>query len=43
MKIFNKLITNSSKKNNIPCYGVLGELIEKFSKDLNQKSLSITK
>ena len=37
----NKLITNSSKKNNIPCYGVLGDLIEKFSKDLNQKSLSI--
>ena len=34
----NKLIVNSSKKNNIPCYGVLGELIEKFSKDLNQKS-----
>ncbi len=37
----NKLLVNSSKKNNIPCYGVLGELIEKFSKDLNQKSLSI--
>ena len=37
----NKLRVNSSKKNNIPCYGVLGELIEIFSKDLNQNSLSI--
>ena len=30
-----------SKKNNIPCFGVLGELIENFSKILNKQSLNI--
>ena len=29
-----------SKKNNIPCFGVLGELIENFSKILNNQSLN---
>ena len=30
-----------SKKNSIPCFGVLGELIEKFSKILKKQSLNI--
>ena len=30
-----------SKKNSIPCFGVLGELIENFSKILNKQSLNI--
>ena len=30
-----------SEKNNIPCFGVLGELIENFSKILNKQSLNI--
>ena len=34
-------LTELSKKNNIPCFGVLGELIENFSKILNKQSLNI--
>ena len=34
-------LTKNSEKNDIPCYGVLGDLISKFSKILNQKSLNI--
>ena len=30
-----------SEKNNIPCFGVLGELIENFSKILKKQSLNI--
>ena len=30
-----------SKKNSIPCFGVLGELIENFSKIINKQSLNI--
>ena len=30
-----------SEKNSIPCFGVLGELIENFSKILNKQSLNI--
>ena len=34
-------LTKNSEKSDIPCYGVLGDLISKFSKILNQKSLNI--
>jgi hypothetical protein len=33
-----KLLTEISEKNNIPCFGILGELITSFSKLLNQKA-----
>ena len=33
-----KLLDEESKKNNIPCFGVLGNLILSFSKLLNQKA-----
>ena len=34
-------LIKNSEKNEIPCYGVLGDLISKFSKILKQKSLNI--
>lgn len=34
-------LIKNSEKNKIPCYGVLGDLISKFSKILKQKSLNI--
>ena len=34
-------LSELSKKNSIPCFGVLGELIENFSKILNKQSLNI--
>ncbi len=34
-------LNNLSKKNNIPCFDALGELIEKFSKILKKESLNI--
>ena len=34
-----KYISNNSEKNNIPCFGVLGNLILSFSKLLNQKAI----
>ena len=33
-----KFLTDQSKKKNIPCFGVLGDLILNFSKILNQKA-----
>ena len=33
-----KFLANESEKNNIPCFGVLGNLILSFSKLLNQKA-----
>ena len=33
-----KFLGTNSRKNNIPCFGVLGDLILKFSKLLNQKA-----
>ena len=33
-----KFLTDSSEKNKIPCFGVLGDLIINFSKVLNQKA-----
>ena len=33
-----KYISNVSEKNNIPCFGILGDLILSFSKLLNQKA-----
>ena len=33
-----KFLANESSKNNIPCFGVLGNLILSFSKLLNQKA-----
>ena len=36
-----KYLAKSSKKKNIPCFGVLGDLILNFSKLLNQKALHI--
>ena len=33
-----KFLTNTSRRKNIPCFGVLGELILNFSKILNQKA-----
>ncbi len=34
-----KYISNQSDKNNVPCFGVLGNLILSFSKLLNQKAI----
>ncbi len=34
-----KYISNSSEKNNVPCFGILGNLILSFSKLLNQKAI----
>ena len=34
-----KYISNESVKNNVPCFGVLGNLILSFSKLLNQKAI----
>ena len=34
-----KYIANSSEKNNVPCFGILGNLILSFSKLLNQKAI----
>ena len=34
-----KYISNSSEKNNVPCFGILGNLILNFSKLLNQKAI----
>ncbi len=34
-----KYITNQSEKNNVPCFGILGNLILSFSKLLNQKAI----
>ena len=36
-----KYLARSSKKKNVPCFGVLGDLILNFSKLLNQKALHI--
>ena len=33
-----KFLADESEKNNIPCFGVLGNLILSFSKLLNQKA-----
>ena len=34
-----KYISNQSQKNNLPCFGILGNLILSFSKLLNQKAI----
>ena len=34
-----KYISNPSEKNNVPCFGILGNLILSFSKLLNQKAI----
>jgi regulator of PEP synthase PpsR (kinase-PPPase family) len=34
-----KYITNQSQKSNVPCFGILGNLILSFSKLLNQKAI----
>ena len=34
-----KYISNMSEKNNVPCFGILGNLILNFSKLLNQKAI----
>ena len=34
-------LTNESEKENIPCFGVLGDLIKSFSKILNQNALHV--
>ena len=34
-----KYITNKSQKNNVPCFGILGNLILNFSKLLNKKAI----
>ena len=34
-----KYIANQSQKNNVPCFGILGNLILSFSKLLNQKAI----
>ena len=34
-----KYISNQSEKNNVPCFGILGNLILSFSKLLNQKAI----
>ncbi len=34
-----KYIANKSEKNNVPCFGILGNLILSFSKLLNQKAI----
>ena len=34
-----KYISNTSQKNNVPCFGILGNLILTFSKLLNQKAI----
>ena len=34
-----KYISSQSEKNNVPCFGILGNLILSFSKLLNQKSI----
>ncbi len=34
-----KYISNSSEKNSVPCFGILGNLILNFSKLLNQKAI----
>ena len=34
-----KYISNTSQKNNVPCFGILGNLILTFSKFLNQKAI----
>ena len=34
-----KYISNQSEKNNVPCFGILGNLILNFSKLLNQKAI----
>ena len=34
-----KYISNHSEKNNVPCFGILGNLILSFSKLLNQKAI----
>ena len=34
-----KYISNASDKNNVPCFGILGNLILNFSKLLNQKAI----
>ena len=34
-----KYISNQSQKNNVPCFGILGNLILSFSKLLNQKAI----
>ena len=34
-----KYISNQSDKNNLPCFGILGNLILNFSKLLNQKAI----
>ena len=34
-------LTNESEKKNIPCFGVLGDLIQSFSKILNQNALHV--
>tara|TARA_B100000676_G_C18045153_1_gene827411 strand:- start:1311 stop:2135 length:825 start_codon:yes stop_codon:yes gene_type:complete len=36
-----KFLNEESKKNNIPCFGVLGDLIESFSKLLKKNSLNL--
>ena len=36
-----EFLIHEAKRNNIPCFGVLGELISKFSKILKQSSLNI--
>ena len=40
-KALTEFLNKNSKKEKIPCYGVMGELISSFSKILNQKSLRI--
>ena len=34
-----KYLSNTSEKNNVPCFGILGNLILSFSKLLNQKAI----
>ena len=36
-----KFLNNETKKNNIPCFGVLGDLIDSFSKLLKQDALNV--
>ena len=36
-----KYISKQSEKNNVPCFGILGNLILSFSKLLNQKATNI--
>ena len=36
-----KFLANEAKENNIPCFGVLGDLIDSFSKLLNKNALNV--